>query len=47
MRDIGETAVRTLLDRLADPSAPRHTAVLPTELVLRTSCGCAPRGGSK
>jgi LacI family transcriptional regulator len=45
MRDIGETAVRTLIDRLADRAAPRHTAVLPTELVLRASCGCSARGG--
>jgi LacI family transcriptional regulator len=47
MRDIGETAVRTLLDRLAQRDAPRHTAVLPTELVLRASCGCTTRGGSR
>jgi LacI family transcriptional regulator len=47
MRDIGEIAVRTLLDRLADRTAPRHTTVLPTELVLRASCGCSTRGGSK
>jgi LacI family transcriptional regulator len=45
MRDIGETAVRTLLERLADRAAPRHTAVLPTELVIRASCGCSARGG--
>jgi LacI family transcriptional regulator len=48
MRDLGETAVRTLLDRLADRDAPRHTVMLPTELVVRTSCGCTPaRGGSR
>jgi len=47
MRDIGETAVRTLLDRLADSSGPRRTAVLATELVVRASCGCTARGGSK
>jgi LacI family transcriptional regulator len=47
MRDIGETAVGTLLARLADRSAPRQTTVLPTDLVLRTSCGCSTRGGSK
>ena len=47
MRDIGETAVRTLLDRLAERAAPRHTAVLPTELVLRASCGCTSRGGPR
>ncbi len=33
------------LDRLADRTAPRPTAVLPTELVLRASCGCSTRGG--
>jgi LacI family transcriptional regulator len=47
MRDIGETAVGTLLTRLADRSTPRLTTVLPTELVLRTSCGCSTRGGQK
>jgi LacI family transcriptional regulator len=47
MRDIGETAVRTLLDRLADRSTPRHTVVLPTQLVRRGSCGCTPRGGTR
>jgi LacI family transcriptional regulator len=47
MRDIGEIAVRTLLDRLADPGARRVTAVLPTELVVRASCGCSTRGGTR
>jgi LacI family transcriptional regulator len=47
MRDIGETAVATLLDRLADRTAPRMTTVLPTALVLRASCGCSARGGQK
>jgi LacI family transcriptional regulator len=47
MRDIGEIAVRTLLDRLADPASRRVTAVLPTELVVRTSCGCSTRGGTR
>jgi LacI family transcriptional regulator len=46
IRDIGEIAVRTLLDRLADAAAPRVTAVLPTELVVRASCGCTTRGGN-
>jgi LacI family transcriptional regulator len=46
MRDIGETAMRTLLDRIAEPGAPRRTVMLPTELVIRRSCGCsASRGG--
>jgi LacI family transcriptional regulator len=47
MRDIGETAVSTLLGRLADRTAPRMTTVLPTDLVLRASCGCSARGGQK
>jgi LacI family transcriptional regulator len=45
MRDIGETAVGTLLARLADRTAPRAITVLPTDLVLRASCGCSTRGG--
>ncbi|MGI8521795.1 MAG: LacI family DNA-binding transcriptional regulator [Nocardioides sp.] len=45
MRDIGETAVRTLLDRIAEPDAPRHTIMLPTSLVVRASCGCPDPGG--
>ena len=45
MRDIGEIAVRALLARLVDPGAARVTAMLPTELVVRASCGCSTRGG--
>jgi LacI family transcriptional regulator len=40
MRESGEAAVRMLLDRLREPGAPRRTLMLPTELVLRSSCGC-------
>jgi LacI family transcriptional regulator len=40
MRESGEAAVRMLLDRLRDPDAPRRTLMLPTEVVLRKSCGC-------
>ena len=48
MRDIGETAVRTLLTRIAEPGAPRHTVMLPTSLVIRASCGCPdPRGAAR
>ena len=43
MRDLGEQAVRVLLDRLADPGAPRRSVVFPTELVIRRSCGCSGR----
>jgi len=40
---IGLLAVRActrLLERIADPTLPRHVELLPTELVIRESCGC-------
>ncbi|MGH3472960.1 MAG: LacI family DNA-binding transcriptional regulator [Nocardioidaceae bacterium] len=43
MRDVGEQAVRMLLQRIAHPDAPRRAVVLPTETKLRRSCGCGSR----
>jgi LacI family transcriptional regulator len=46
--EIGRQAARMLLERLADPAAPPRALILPTELVVRRSCGCgagAPFGG--
>lgn len=43
MRELGERSVRMLLDRLAEPDQPRRSVVLPTEVVLRRSCGCRGR----
>ncbi len=43
MRELGERSVRMLLDRLAQPDQPRRSVVLPTEVVLRRSCGCRGR----
>lgn len=40
MRDLGEQAVQMLLDRIKDPTAPRRRAILPTQLMVRRSCGC-------
>jgi LacI family transcriptional regulator len=40
MRQIGEEAVRILLDRLREPKGRRRALTLPTELVVRRSCGC-------
>ncbi|HTX27559.1 MAG TPA: LacI family DNA-binding transcriptional regulator [Streptosporangiaceae bacterium] len=40
MRALGEKAVQTLFDRVHDRSAPRKSVVLPTEVVIRRSCGC-------
>jgi LacI family transcriptional regulator len=42
MRGIGERACDRLIERIADPSLRPQVEVLPTELVLRSSCGCPP-----
>lgn len=42
MRELGQMSVRVLLDRLANPDADRQSVVLPTEVVVRRSCGCRP-----
>ena len=40
IRGIGERACERLLERIADPALPTEVALLPTELVIRSSCGC-------
>jgi LacI family transcriptional regulator len=50
MRDLGEEAVRAVLARIGDPASARRNLTLPTDLVVRRSCGCrtantAPGGG--
>jgi LacI family transcriptional regulator len=40
MRQLGATAVELLLRRIADPAAAPATELLPTRLVVRSSCGC-------
>ena len=42
MRMLGERACARLLDRIANPALSPAVELLPTELVLRTSCGCPP-----
>ncbi len=42
MRMLGERACTRLLDRIAYPSLSPAVELLPTELVLRSSCGCPP-----
>ena len=42
MRMLGERACSRLLDRIANPGLPPTVELLPTELVLRSSCGCPP-----
>jgi LacI family transcriptional regulator len=45
MRMLGEHACTRLLDRIANPGLPPEVEVLPTQLVIRQSCGC-PAGTS-
>jgi LacI family transcriptional regulator len=40
-REIGQAAVRLLLERLADPDLPPRRVRLPVEIRHRNSCGCA------
>jgi LacI family transcriptional regulator len=40
MRLLGERACDRLLDRIASPALSPTAELLPTELVLRSSCGC-------
>jgi len=42
MRSIGERACDRLFERIEDPSLRPEVEVMPTELVLRESCGCPP-----
>ena len=41
---LAERACARLLDRITDPALPRRVELLPTELVIRESCGCVPPG---
>ena len=42
-RVIGERACALLLHRIAEPGLPRRAERLPTQLVVRESCGCPGR----
>ncbi|HEV2374766.1 MAG TPA: LacI family DNA-binding transcriptional regulator [Streptosporangiaceae bacterium] len=42
MQLLGERACARLLDRITTPGLRQRVEVLPTELVLRASCGCPP-----
>jgi LacI family transcriptional regulator len=42
-RDLGSQATHRLLARIDEPSLPPAVRVLPTQLVIRASCGCQPR----
>ena len=42
MRTLGERACARLMERIGAPDLPPAVELLPTELVLRQSCGCPP-----
>jgi LacI family transcriptional regulator len=42
IRKLGEVACDRLTERIADPGLRPKQQLLPTELVLRSSCGCPP-----
>ncbi|MHB8293514.1 MAG: LacI family DNA-binding transcriptional regulator [Acidimicrobiales bacterium] len=46
MRELGERCVELLLRRVENPGAPPATALLPTTLLTRQSCGCSWRAPS-
>jgi LacI family transcriptional regulator len=47
MRLLGELASSRLLQRIKDPELPHSVELLPTELVLRASCGCTNRDAAR
>jgi LacI family transcriptional regulator len=42
IRSIGERACERLIERIGHPTLRTAVELLPTELVIRTSCGCPP-----
>jgi LacI family transcriptional regulator len=42
VRDLGARAAARLLERIEGSTEPPRAETLPTELVLRRSCGCPP-----
>jgi DNA-binding LacI/PurR family transcriptional regulator len=47
VREIGEAALRTMLDRLRAPRQPAREILLDGELIVRRSCGSAHRVGQE
>ena len=43
IHELGRRAAHRLMARLASPALTPQAEVLPTQLVIRTSCGCPPR----
>jgi LacI family transcriptional regulator len=43
-RDLGSSATRRLLARIDAPALTPAVRVLPTQVVIRASCGCRPQG---
>jgi LacI family transcriptional regulator len=46
IRRLGEVATQTLLEMIDDPDGPPRRVILPTELVVRASCGSAGKSAA-
>jgi LacI family transcriptional regulator len=44
--EMGRQAIRLLLERLAHPGGEPRDIILPTQLIVRQSCGCTPAAPS-
>ncbi|MGD0063850.1 MAG: LacI family DNA-binding transcriptional regulator [Streptosporangiaceae bacterium] len=45
VRELGTRAAQRLLARITDPALPPRAEILPTNAVIRASCGCRPTQG--
>jgi LacI family transcriptional regulator len=45
--ELGREAVRLLLERIKDANGVTHTVILPTQLVIRESCGSLLRSNGR
>ena len=43
VRELGRIATHRLMARIASPGLAPRAELLPTQVVIRTSCGCPPR----
>jgi len=46
LAEIGATAARLVVERVAGSRKKPVSTVLPTEILIRSSCGCQPQGGT-
>jgi LacI family transcriptional regulator len=47
MAEIGSRAAQLLLERIAGKRRQQVSTILPTEIIIRSSCGCPSQGGTR